>query len=55
MIVHHTISRFSSRKSVHESRCTNDALTKICETATAAKGKPSLYIKLRERGQQTSH
>lgn len=32
-----------------------DALTsKICETATDAKGKPSLYIKLRERGQQTS-
>jgi len=52
MIVHCTISRFS-RKSVHESRCTNDALTKICETATAAKGK-SLYIKLRKRGQQTS-
>lgn len=31
-----------------------DALTsKIYETATAAKGKLSLYIKLRERGQQT--
>lgn len=32
-----------------------DALTsKICETVTDAKEKPSLYIKLREHGQQTS-